>query len=38
MENLEPYQGFYDKKGYGQYEKRFLHYATVSMVNIVYNS
>ena len=34
MENLEPYPGFYDEKQYGEYEKQFLHYATVSMQNI----
>ena len=34
MDNLEPYQGFYAKKGYGEYEKHFLHHATVSMLNI----
>ena len=34
MESLEPEPGFYDKNGYGEYEKQFLHYATVSMLNI----
>ena len=39
MDNLEPYQGFYAKKGYGEYEKHFLHYAPVSMLNIyMYNN
>ena len=36
MENLEPYPGFYDEKGYGEYEKQFLHYATVSMLKYLY--
>ena len=34
MDNLEPYQGFYDKRGYEESEKHFLHHATVSMLNI----
>ena len=39
MENLKPEPGFYDKRGYGEFEKRFLHYATVSMLNtFIYNS
>ena len=39
MYSLEPYKGFYDKKGYGEIEKHFLHHATVSMLNIyIYNS
>ena len=34
MDNLEPYPGFYDQNGYGEYERQFLHHATVSMLNI----
>ena len=38
MDSLEPYQGFYEKQGYGEYEKHFLHHATVSMLKIyIYN-
>ena len=36
MENLEPYPGFYDGRGYGEYEKQFLHNATVSMLKYLY--
>ena len=36
MENLEPYPGFYDLRGYGEYEKQFLHHATVSMLKLLY--
>ena len=39
MDNLEPYPGFYDDNEYGEYEKHFLHHATVSMLNVyIYNS
>ena len=39
MYNLEPEPGFYHKYGYGEFEKRFLHYVTVSMLNTyIYNS
>ena len=39
MDNLEPYQGFYDLWGYGDNEKHFLHHATVSILSIyIYNS
>ena len=39
MENLEPYSGFYAENRYGEYEKRFIHYATVSMLNnYIYNN
>ena len=31
MDNLER---ICDENGYGEYEKHFLHYATVSMLNI----
>ena len=34
MDNLEPELGFYDVNGYGEFEKHFLHHATVSMLNI----
>ena len=34
MDNLEPEPGFYVNYEYGEYEKHFLHYATVSMLNI----
>ena len=34
MEGLEPWTGFYAEKQYGEYEKKFLHHATVSMLNI----
>ena len=34
MDNLEPYSGFYDENGYGEDKKFFLHYATVSLLNI----
>ena len=34
MDNLEPYPGYYDNRGYGDNEKYFLHHATVSMLNI----
>ena len=34
MEELEPTPGFYAQNGYGDYEKLFLHHATVSMLNI----
>ena len=34
MDNLEPEEGFYDKNEYGEYEKQWLHHATVSMLNI----
>ena len=34
MDNLEPYSDYYAKRGYGEYEKHFLHHATVSMLNI----
>ena len=38
MSNLEPEPGFYNENGYGEVEKHFLHYATVSMLNIyIYN-
>ena len=36
MEILEPYPGFYDLRGYGEYEKQFLHHATVSMLKYLY--
>ena len=36
MENLEPEPGFYDLYGYGEYEKQFLHHATVSMLKYLY--
>ena len=29
MDNLEPYPGFYDNRGYGDGEKYFLHHTTV---------
>ena len=32
MDNLEPYPGFYDDNEYGEYEKHFLHHATVSVL------
>ena len=39
MSNLEPEPGFYNENGYGEVEKHFLHYATVSMLNIyIYNN
>ena len=39
MDYLEPEPGFYESIGYGQYEKKFIHNATVSMLNIkIYNS
>ena len=34
MNNLEPEPGFYEGNGYGEYEKKFLHHATVSMLKI----
>ena len=34
MEGLESWTGFYAEKQYGDYEKKFLHHATVSMLNI----
>ena len=34
MDDLEPGPGFYDRHGYGKFEKHFLHHATVSMLNI----
>ena len=38
MDKLEPEPGFYDKNGYGEYEKQLLHHSTVSMLNILINS
>ena len=38
MDNLEPQPGFYDKNGYGEVEKHFLHHATVSMLSIYINN
>ena len=35
MHNLEPFQGFYKRNEYGEYEKKFIHHATVSMLNIL---
>ena len=37
MDNLEPYQGFYDLYEYGAKEKHFLHHATVSVLFVVLN-
>ena len=34
MDKLEPEPGFYDRNGYGEYEKQLLHHATVSMLII----
>ena len=34
MDNLEPEPGFYDKRGYGEFEKHLLHHAAVSVLNI----
>ena len=34
MDNLEPQPGFYNKRGYGEFEKHYLHHATVSVLNI----
>ena len=34
MVNLEPAPGFYENYGYREYEKKFLHHATVSILNI----
>ena len=34
MENLELEPGFYNKRGYGEFEKHYLHHATVSVLNI----
>ena len=33
MDNLEPRPKFYAKYRYGEYEKKLIHYATVSMLN-----
>ena len=39
MDNLEPELGFYERNKYGEYEKRFLHYATVSLFYVLtYNN
>ena len=34
MDNLQPNQDIYAEFGYKEYEKYFLHHATVSMLNI----
>ena len=34
MENLELEPGFYNKRGYGEFEKHYLHHATVSLLKI----
>ena len=34
MDNLQPIQDIYAEFGYKEYEKYFLHHATVSMLNI----
>ena len=36
MDNLEPYRGFYNEREYGEYEKHFLHHATVSVLFILF--
>ena len=32
MDNLEPYEGFYNENEYEDFEKRWILYATVSML------
>ena len=34
MDDLEPTANFYAENGYGEYEKKLLHYATVSILTI----
>ena len=34
MDNLEPAPGFYESNRYGEYKKKLLLHATVSMLNI----
>ena len=36
MDNLQPNQDFYDEREYGDFEKYFLHHATVSMLKYLY--
>ena len=38
MDNLEPYPGFYAENGYGEYEKKFICCATVSMLKIKWST
>ena len=38
MDNLEPEPHFYHDNEYEEYEKHFLHHATVSMLNILINN
>ena len=34
MDDLEPTANFYAENGYGEYEKKLLYYATVSILTI----
>ena len=36
MDELEPRPNFYAENGYGEYEKKLLHYATVSILSILF--
>ena len=36
MENLELEPGFYNKRGYGEFEKHYLHHATVSVLILIF--
>ena len=39
MDNLEPYEGFYNVNEYKDFEKQWIFYATVSMLYFyIYNS
>ena len=33
---METLERIYNENGYGEYEKQFLHHATVSLLNIYY--
>ena len=36
MDDLEPRPYFYAENEYGEYEKKLLHYATVSILSILF--
>ena len=36
MDDLEPTANFYAENGYGEYEKKLLHYATVCILTTLF--